>query len=316
MQTVSPALFSVGTDERDLRPCIGPDHFVALALHKSDEVLFVSALFHRLPDVVHQLELPALALLRRTPFPRGQLGTAALVWFQYIQAVGHAHLVAHHAKLLQRIGRLAQLQPSLEADRVEYEMRMDVVGITMGGHQNFRPRPCAGGKLQCDFMGLARRDVFLWREGLHILIEIRAVHFLKCRLGRLELHNGIHAAAVDAADKIPLRELVPGLVIPHTVFHDRPHGADALFGFPDISHGRRGTSPLSDAAELLIDGPLHIEDLMKVVGLKGSRVDLHRDLVQIVADAFELGDQRPGVLRHMDLRLCGCRQNIIRQAHA
>ena len=54
MQTVSPALFSVGTDERDLRPCIGPDHFVALALHKSDEVLLAPALFHGLPDVVHR----------------------------------------------------------------------------------------------------------------------------------------------------------------------------------------------------------------------------------------------------------------------
>ena len=167
---------------------------------------------------------------------------------------------------------------------------MDVVGIAVGGHQDFRPRPCSGGKFQSDFVGLAWRDVFLWREGLHILIEIRAVHFLKCRLGRLELHNGIHTAAVDAADKIPLRELVPGLVIPHTVFHDCPHGADVLLGFPDISYGRRGTSPLSDAAELLIDGSLHIEDLMKVVGLKGSRVDFHRDLVQVVADAFELGN--------------------------
>ena len=107
-------------------------------------------------------------------------------------------------------------------------MRMDVVSITVGGHQDFRPRPRAGGKLQSNFMGLARRDVFFWRERLHILIEIRAVHFLKCRLGGLELHNGIHAVAVDAADKMPLRELVPGLVIPHTVFHDRPHGADVL----------------------------------------------------------------------------------------
>ena len=169
-------------------------------------------------------------------------------------------------------------------------MRMDVVGITVGGHQDFRPRPRSGGKFQSDFVGLARRDVFLWREGLHILIKICSVHFLKRRLGRLEFHNGIHAAAVDAADKIPLRELVPGLVIPHTVFHDCPHGADVLFGFPDISYGRRGTSPLSDAAELLIDGSLHIEDLMKVVGLKGSRVDLHRDLIQVVADAFELGN--------------------------
>lgn len=290
MQTVSSALFSVGTDERNLRPHIGPDHFVALALHKRDKVLLAPALFHGLPDVVHQLELPALTLLCRAPFPCGQLGATAPVWFQYVQAVGHAHLVAHHAKLLQRVGRLAQLQPSLEADRVEYEMRMDVVGIAVGGHQDFRPRPRAGGKLQCDFVSLARRDIFFWREGLHILIKICSVHFLKCRLGGLELHNGIHAAAVDAADKIPLRELVPGLVIPHTVFHDCPHGADVLFGFSDISYGRRGTSPLSDTAEFLVDGPLHIEDLLKVVGLKGSRVDLHGDLVQIVADAFELGN--------------------------
>ena len=316
MQTVSPALFSVGTDERDLRPRIGPYHFVALALHKSDEVLLAPALFHGLPYVVHQLELPALALLSSTPFPCGQLGAAAFVGSQYAHAVGHADLVAYHAQLLQRVGRLPQLQPSLEADRVEYEMRMDVVGITVGGHQDFRPWPRAGGKFQSDFMGLARRDIFFWRERLYILIEIRAVHFLKCRLGCLEFHNGIRAAAVDAADKIPLRELVPGLVIPHTVFHDRPHGADVLFGFPDISYGRRGTSPLSDAAELLIDGSLHIEDLLKVVGLKRSRIDLHGDLIQVVADAFELGDQRPGVLRHMDLRLRGRCQNIIRQAHA
>ena len=109
MQTVSSALFSVGTDERDLRPRIGPDHFVALALHKSDEVLLAPALFHGLPDVVHQLELPTLTFLCRAPFPCGQLGAAALVWFQYVQAVGHAHLVAHHAKLLQRVWRLAQL---------------------------------------------------------------------------------------------------------------------------------------------------------------------------------------------------------------
>ena len=109
MQTVSPALFSVGTDERDLRPRIGPYHFVALALHKSDEVLLAPALFHGLPDVVHQLELPALALLCRTPFPCGQLGAAAIVGLQHTHAVCHAHLVAHHAKLLQRVWRLAQL---------------------------------------------------------------------------------------------------------------------------------------------------------------------------------------------------------------
>ena len=195
-------------------------------------------------------------------------------------------------------------------------MRMDGGGITVGGHQDFRPRPCAGGKFQSDFMGLARRDVFFWREGLHILIKICAVHFSERCLGGLEFHNGIHAAAVDAADKIPLRELVPGLVIPHTVFHDRPHGADVLFGFPDISYGRRGTSPLSDAAELLIDGSLHIENLLKVVGLKGSRIDLRCDLIQVIADAFEFSDQWPGALRYMDLRLRGRRQNIIRQAHA
>lgn len=98
MQTVSPALFSVGTDERDLRPCIGPDHFVALALHKSDEVLPAPALFHGLPDVVHQLELPTLALLCRTPFPCGQLGAAAFVGPQYAHTVCHAHLVAYHAQ--------------------------------------------------------------------------------------------------------------------------------------------------------------------------------------------------------------------------
>ena len=62
VQATVPALHSVGTGEGDVLPVLCPLDFITPALHLSDEFLFVTADLHGLGHIVHQPELPALAL--------------------------------------------------------------------------------------------------------------------------------------------------------------------------------------------------------------------------------------------------------------
>ena len=94
VQTASSALSSVGTGEGDVLPLLRPPDFVAPALHEDDEVLFALALLHGVTDVVHQTELPALALLCRPPFSGGQLLPAAFVFRQDTEPMCLANLIA------------------------------------------------------------------------------------------------------------------------------------------------------------------------------------------------------------------------------
>ena len=94
VQTASSALSSVGTGEGDVLPFLRPPDFVAPALHKDDEVLLAPALLHGVTDVVHQTELPALALMCSPPFSGGHLLTAALVLRQDTESVSLADFIA------------------------------------------------------------------------------------------------------------------------------------------------------------------------------------------------------------------------------
>ncbi len=83
-------------------------------------------------------------------------------------------------------------------------MTMHMVGIAVGGDQNFRTGPGPGSELLGNLMGLLGRDIFSGREGLHVLIKVNAVHLAVSCLGGLELQNGVAPVAVNAADEIPL----------------------------------------------------------------------------------------------------------------
>ena len=155
----------------------------------------------------------------------------------------HTDIIADQPKKLQSVGVLPELQTSLEVYRVDDEVTVDMVGIAVGGDENFRTGPCAGGKLQGNFMCLPVGDIFRGREGLDILVEVDAAHFAMCSLGRFELQNGIHAIAVDAADKPLAGSLVPSLVLPHAIPHDIPHGAEMLLLLRDKSYGSYAASP-------------------------------------------------------------------------
>ena len=159
--------------------------------------------------------------------------------------MGLADLVADLPQDFQRVGILPELSSRLEAYRVDDEVGMHMPGVAVRSDQDLRAWPSPGGKLQGDLMGPRGRDGFLGREGLDVLIKVDPVHFIVGGLRRFKFQNGIAPIAVDAADEILPRLRVPGLVLAHTVAHDRPHGAQVLTGLPDISHGRHGVPRLS-----------------------------------------------------------------------
>ncbi len=204
VQTASPALFSVGAGEGDILPFLRPLDFVALAFHQKNEIIFTQTVLHGISDIVHQAELPALTLLRRSVLTGGHLLAAAFVLGQDTESMRLTQLIADGAELLQGIGILPKLSPSLEIHRVNDEMAMHMIGIAVGGDQDFRTGPGSGGELLGNLMGLLGCDPFLGREGLDILIKVNAVHLAVGCLGSLELQNGIQSVAVNAADEIPL----------------------------------------------------------------------------------------------------------------
>lgn len=60
------------------------------------------------------------------------------------------------------------------------------------------------------------------------------------------------------------------------------------------------------ARELLVKHPLALYDFHKVSGVERSRIDFHGDLVDVVADAFQLNQQRLDVLGNVNLRVQRC----------
>lgn len=82
-------------------------------------------------------------------------------------------------------------------------MRMDMLGIAVGGDLDFVTGPCFHSELSGNLMRLSVRDVFSGREGLDILVEVDAVQFSVGILGSQKLRDRIQSVTADAAD-IPL----------------------------------------------------------------------------------------------------------------
>ena len=244
VQTVISALHSIGTGEGDVLPFIRPLDFIAPALHLPDEFFLVSADLHGLGHIVHQPELPTLALGGNPVLPAAHPLAAFFVGRQDGQAMLPAQLIADGTELLQGIGILAQLVTIHKTDRVNYEMGVDVFGIAVGGYLHLMSGPGFHGELSGDGMSLFVGDVLPGREGLDILIEVDAVQFAVGLLGGKELRDGIPSVAADAADKPLPGELIHGLAFLQAVPHDADHGAGMLPGFPDVGYGCHWLPPM------------------------------------------------------------------------
>ena len=158
--------------------------------------------------------------------------------------MGHTNPIADLPKLQQGIRGLAELHPGFEADGVDDEVGVDVLGIAVGGYLYLVSWPCLRREFQTDGMGLLVGDIFSGRKGLDILVEVDPVQLVIGGLGGQEFRKGVGTAAVHAAHK-PLPCLgTGGLILPLAVLHDRPHGAEVLFGFLDVGHGCQGFPPM------------------------------------------------------------------------
>jgi len=155
----------------------------------------------------------------------------------------HTDVVTDHPQELQSVGVLPELQTRFKVHGVDDEVTVYMVGIAVGGDENFRTGPGTGGELQSDFMCLLVCDILRGRERLDILVEVDATHFSVGGLGCFELQNGIHPIAVDTADKPLSGTLVPGLVLSHAVPHDTPHRTEVLFLLRDKSNSSYAASP-------------------------------------------------------------------------
>lgn len=156
----------------------------------------------------------------------------------------HADFVADLPELAEGIGVLAELLTGLEADGIDDEVGVDMPGIAVGGHLHLMPRPGLRRKLQSDGMGLAISDILPWRKRLDILVEVDTVQLVVGGLGGEKFREGILAVAVQ-----PGHILAPGFGVGDLVFalavaHDRFHGTDMLFGFPDVGHSRHLLPPM------------------------------------------------------------------------
>ena len=113
-----------------------------------------------------------------TVFPWGKCSAALLIGRQNSQVMLFADMVTDPAKLAQGVGILAELLAVHKADGVDHEMGMDVLGIAVGADLHRISRPCFFCKPSGNLMCLLGRDVLPWMEGLNILIEVDAVHFV------------------------------------------------------------------------------------------------------------------------------------------
>ncbi len=114
MQAASSALFSVGTGEGNVLPFLCPLDFVSLPFHEKDEIIFIQTFLHGVPNVVHQPELPTLALLRRSVLTGGHLLAAAFILGQDTETMCLADVVTDQPQKFQRVGILVKLSPGLE----------------------------------------------------------------------------------------------------------------------------------------------------------------------------------------------------------
>ena len=149
-----------------------------------------------------------------------------------------ADLIAEAAKLAQGVGILPELSSVHKADGVDYKVGMDVLGIAVGGYLHFISRPRFLCKRSCNLMCLLGSDILPGMEGLNVLVEVDAVHFVVGSFRCQKFRDGIAAIAVDTADQPSSRQFIHRLLCLGAVFHHSDHGTEVLLLFLDVGDCR------------------------------------------------------------------------------
>ena len=111
-----------------------------------------------------------------------------------------ANFVIESPQLNQRIRALPQLFAVLKADRVNDEVRVQVVGIGVSCYKDLMTRPSALRKLSGDGVNLLRSGVFIRRKRLNIVIEVDATRLAVRLFRRQKFCKRVFTIARNATD--------------------------------------------------------------------------------------------------------------------
>ena len=206
MQTEIPTGVSVWIDVGNICATVRPLDLIAFALHQLHELFLADGVLHALVDLNSQSYFPALAA--HGCMILGLLDTRGLLLLRLAdgQTVTHTDLVREFSELRQIVFFEMQFPAVFKTDRVDNEVRMDVLRIGVGSNDNFVVLPLLR-QLQRNGMCFLRCDVFIRVEGLH---EMK-IHFLTAlvvlQLRADELCVADLRLAVNTCDQLPTFEL-------------------------------------------------------------------------------------------------------------
>ena len=112
--------------------------------------------------------------------------------------MGGADLITDQPMGLEVGGALMEFPAALEADAVDDQMAVQVVGVYMGGHQHLEVGKLPLGQLQSNGVGLLGRQVIRFRKGLDEVVVLPPVRFPMPLLGEQHLRAGGLSSAVPA----------------------------------------------------------------------------------------------------------------------
>ena len=123
------------------------------------EFFTAPACLHCAVDLGHEPKLPALHLLCRAVFPCRQFSAATRVRIEHRQLVSLTYIVAQFSQLDKSVGRLPEFPAVDVADRIDDEMRVCMLSVTMSSDQHFVIGPRLPREFKSDLMSLHSGDV-------------------------------------------------------------------------------------------------------------------------------------------------------------
>ena len=112
--------------------------------------------------------------------------------------MGKAYFITGQPVGLQVGGALMEFLPILEADAVDDQVAVQVVGIDVGGHQHLEVGELPLGQFQSNGVDLLGRQVVRLCEGLDEVVVLPPVRFPIPFLGELHFREGGLGGAVPA----------------------------------------------------------------------------------------------------------------------
>ena len=157
---------------------------------------------HTFVDYAHQLELPALAPVRRVVFRIGHsTRLPLLIFLEFWQPQSFADLVVADTQLLNLFVCHMHLPTGFKIDAVDDAVRVDMLAVDVRADEDFTALEIPS-KSACCFVCCARVNVRAFRKALHHVVELDAAVFVVQELRTQELVKRRFRLTADATDEI------------------------------------------------------------------------------------------------------------------